>query len=97
MVSRRSPGALVLGGDSVLALGVNCHQMPRPGGLRALLRKLSGKTHRCFRGGPGAGRGVSGGIPAWRADHARLSEAFLDAYLAAEGEALLSVGGRLSF
>ena len=46
MVSRRSPGALVLGGDSVLAFGTEiiskCRNLRE---LKLLLQRLSGKPH----------------------------------------------------
>src|SRR5450755_5111855 len=46
MVSRRSPGEVVLGGDSVLALGQEIFGKSRDlAALRALLLKLSGRTH----------------------------------------------------
>jgi septum formation protein len=97
MVSRRSPGALVLGGDSVLAFGSEiiskCRDLPE---LRALLLKLSGQTHDLIS----AASIARDGVEVWRhTSMARLtmrplSEEFLDAYLAAEGEVLLSsVGG----
>jgi septum formation protein len=96
MVSRRTPGALVLGGDSVLAFGSEiiskCRDMKE---LRTLLRKLSGKTHHLIS----AASLARDGAQIWhhtglaKLTMRGLSEAFLDAYLAAEGEALLSVVG----
>jgi septum formation protein len=97
MVSRRSPGEIVLGGDSVLALGPEIigksHNLAA---LRILLLKLSGKTHQLVS----AAALARDGVIFWR-HTARatmtvrvLSEAFVDAYLAREGETLLgSVGG----
>ena len=97
MVSRRSPGEIVLGGDSVLALGSEIigksHNLAA---LRVLLLKLSGKTHQLVS----AASLARDGAILWR-HTARanmtvraLSEAFVDAYLAREGETLLgSVGG----
>jgi len=97
MVSRRSPGDLVLGGDSVLAFGAEiiskCHDLVQ---LRALLERLSGKTHQLIS----AAALVRDGVPVWnytgtaKLTMRKLSAAFLDAYLTADGEALLSsVGG----
>ena len=56
-VSRRNPGDMVLGGDSVLALeGELISKSPDLAALRALLRRLSGKTPSAdFRGRAGAG------------------------------------------
>ena len=96
-VSRRSPGALALGGDSVLALGqeivCKCRDLEE---LKALLGKLSGQAHQLIS----AACLARDGAPIWhhtgqaRLTMRRLSEAFLDAYLTAEGEGLLSsVGG----
>jgi septum formation protein len=96
-VSRRSPGALVLGGDSVLAFGPEiiskCRDLKE---LKSLLQKLSGKTHQLIS----AAALARDGAPLWHHTAAAwltmrvLSDSFLDAYLAAEGEALLSsVGG----
>ena len=97
MVSRRSPGEIVLGGDSVLALGSEIigksHNLAA---LRVLLLKLSGRTHQLVSS---AALARDGAI-LWRhTAHANmtmrvLSEAFVDNYLAREGETLLgSVGG----
>jgi septum formation protein len=97
MVSRRHPGAIVLGGDSVLALGSDIiGKSSDLMALRALLRRLSGKTHQLIS----AAALAQDGQVLWRhAARAKLtmralSEVFLDQYLAREGEALLgSVGG----
>lgn len=96
-VSRRSPGAIVLGADSVLALGREVIGKSRDlEALRALLRKLSGRTHELIS----AAALAQGGAIVWhRTARVRmtmrvLSEAFVDAYLAREGRILLgSVGG----
>ena len=96
-VSRRSPGALVLGGDSVVAFGKEiiskCASMAA---LKSLLQKLSGKTHQLIS----AAALARDGALVWeytgtvRLTMRVLSTAFLDDYLAVEGEALLScVGG----
>jgi septum formation protein len=97
MVSRRSPGDLVLGGDSVLAfegdLVSKCRDLE---GLRTLLRRLSGKTHYLLS----AACLARDGAALWHhVSRARLtmrvlSDAFLEGYLATEGETVLScVGG----
>jgi septum formation protein len=97
VVSRRTPGALVLAGDSVLALEreiiSKCESLAL---LKALLLRLSGRTHSLIS----AAALARNGKEIWhytgvaRLTMRRLSEAFVDAYLAAEGEALLSsVGG----
>jgi septum formation protein len=96
-ISRQNPGDLVLGGDSVLALeGELINKSPDLASLRAELRRLSGKTHFLIS----AAALAQGGQVIWRhMASARmtmrtLSDAFLDDYLAREGEALLgSVGG----
>ena len=96
-VSRRSPGALVLGGDSVVAFGPEiiskCASMAA---LKSLLQKLSGKTHDLIS----AAALARDGALVWhhtattRLTMRVLSTGFLDDYLAAEGEGLLSsVGG----
>ena len=97
MVSRRSPGALVLGGDSIVAFGqeiiTKCHNLKD---LRALLRRLSGKTHHLISAASLArdGAQIWHHIGSAKLTMRPLSEAFLDDYLAAEGDALLSsVGG----
>jgi septum formation protein len=97
MVSRRSAGEVVLGGDSVLALGQEVigksHDLAA---VRALLLKLSGRTHALISA---AALARDGAIFWHHTARARmtvrtLSEAFIDAYLAREGEILLgSVGG----
>lgn len=96
-VSRRMPGRVVLGADSVLALGAEligkCRDVEE---LRFLLRKMSGKSHDLIS----AAALARDGVVIWRhADAAhltmrRFTDDFLQAYLAAEGEAVLSsVGG----
>jgi septum formation protein len=97
MVSRRSPGQIVLGGDSVLALGPEIigksHNLAA---LRTLLLRLSGKTHELVSA---AALARDGAVFWHHTARARmtmriLSEAFVDKYLAQEGEKLLgSVGG----
>jgi septum formation protein len=97
MVSRRSPGAVVLGGDSVLLFGREligkCRDLET---LRVLLLRLAGQSHTLIS----AACLARDGAPLWQhVAEAQLtmrpfSADFLDAYLAAEGESLLScVGG----
>jgi septum formation protein len=96
-VSRLFPGDLVLGGDTVLALGSELiGKSPDLPSLRLELLKLSGKTHQLIS----AAVLARDGKPVWhhvgeaRMDMRVLTEAFIDAYLTREGEALLgSVGG----
>jgi septum formation protein len=96
-VSARNPGALVLGGDSVLAFGSQiiskCRDLPE---LKVLLQKLSGQSHALIS----AASLARDGAEIWhhtgvaRLTMRPLSEAFLDAYLTEGGESLLSsVGG----
>jgi septum formation protein len=97
MVSRRTPGALVLGGDTVLSFGAEliskCGDL---GELRALLMRLAGKSHVLISAACLARNGEA--IWQHRAE-ARLtmrafSPQFLEAYLALESERVLScVGG----
>ncbi len=96
-VSRRLPGELVLGGDQILALGPEILGKSRDlAALRALLLRLKGASHKLFS----AAALARDGKTLWRhTDTVTLtmrdfSDAFLDNYLAAEGEAVLSsVGG----
>jgi septum formation protein len=95
-VSRQFPDALVLGADSVLVLGEEivskCADQAQ---ARMLLRHLAGKTHRLVsaaalvQDGQIVWQGMGEGLLAMRS----LDEAFLDAYLAAEGDALLACVG----
>lgn len=96
-VSRQNPHRIVLGGDSVLSLGTEIlgksHDMAA---LKALLLKMSGRSHDLVSSAALA----RDGHVLWhhtvrsRMIVRHLSEAFIDAYLAREGEALLgSVGG----
>jgi septum formation protein len=97
MVSRRMPGRVVLGGDSLVALGADVISKSRNiAELKTVLRKMSGKTHQLIS----AAALARDGAVFWRhVDAASLtmrqfSETFLDDYLAAEGQAVLSsVGG----
>jgi len=97
MVSRRSPHETVLGGDSVLSLGAEIlgksHDLAA---LKALLLRMSGRSHDLVSS---AALARDGHVFWHQTARARmtvrhLSETFIDAYLAREGEALLgSVGG----
>jgi septum formation protein len=94
--SRRDPDALVIGGDQVLACGGKWLDKPRDlAEAREQLVGLRGRTHTLAT----AVCVAQAGVPVWRATSVpaltmrRFSEAFLDAYLAAEGDVLLgSVG-----
>lgn len=94
--SRTRPGMLTIGADQVLACGAALFD--RPPDLahgRAALQALSGKAHVLVSAVCVAAEGA----PIWHhVDQAtlrmrRLSEAALDAYLAAEGEAVLEAVG----
>jgi len=97
-VSRKLPGALALGSDSVVALddGTLIDKAPDRETLAVQLRMLRGRAHRLVS----AAAIAENGTAVWRfVGVARLtmrdfSDAFLDAYLDACGDALLgSVGG----
>jgi septum formation protein len=95
-VSRRAPAALVLGGDSVIGFaGENLSKCADLGEARTLLLRLAGHTHRLVS----AAALARSGAVIWR--HTAPSEmtmrafspAFVEDYLAAEGEGILdSVG-----
>ncbi len=96
-ISHQNPRAIVLGGDSVLALGSELvDKSPDLPSLRAQLRKLSGRTHILISA---AALARDGAVFWHHIGHARmtmrtLSDAFIEDYLTREGEALLgSVGG----
>jgi septum formation protein len=92
-ISRAHPSALVIGCDQVLAFGnelvSKCASMAE---ARALLMRLRGKKHELIS----AIVLARGGVPIWR--HVEkaslwmnaLSDKFVDDYLAAGGESLLS-------
>jgi septum formation protein len=96
-VSGLQPGDIVLAGDSVLEFGREilgkCRDLDA---LRALLSRLSGRTHQLISS---AALARDGKVLWQHTSLARmtvrpLSGAFIDAYLAREGEKLLSsVGG----
>ena len=95
-VSRRHPKALVIGADQILAAGTEWFDKPADlGEAAAHLRALRGRGHELATAACVAG----GGETLWGATsapemHMRwFSDAFIEAYIAAEGEALLgSVG-----
>jgi septum formation protein len=95
-VSRRHPDSLVIGADQLLASGTEWFDKPRDlGDAREQLLRLRGHTHILAT----AICAAEVGVPVWRATSVPeltmrgFSEEFLDAYLVAEGEALLgSVG-----
>lgn len=96
-ISRKLPGALVLGSDQILecADGSLLDKPAGRAGAEAHLRRLMGAEHRLVCGAVIA----LDGEPVWRVvDTARLvmrplSDAFIAAYLDAEGDAVLgSVG-----
>ena len=95
-VSEHRPGALVLGGDSILELdGERIGNSPDVAAAKALLTRLSGKTHRIVsaavlvRDGKVVWRHVGAGTLTMRP----LGAAFLDAYLAVEAPAILASVG----
>lgn len=97
-LSARHPGRLVLGCDSMLEAerGVWLDKPGTPERLRAQLLRLRGRAHRIVSAAVVAREGA----PLWRHVEAAtlrvraFSEAWLDGYVAAAGEAVLgSVGG----
>lgn len=95
-VSAAHPAALVLGADQTLLFeGLVISKCPDLAAARTLLKRLRGRTHLLV----GGYVLVCAGEPVWRhTETARLvmrnfSDAFLDAYLAAEGDGLLSAVG----
>lgn len=99
-VSAQVGGALVLGGDTVIALeGDILSKCPDRAAARALLMRMRGKEHLLVS----AAALARDGTVIWRhASPVRLwvrafSPAFLDAYLAAEGDAILSSVGCYHF
>jgi len=99
-VSRRHPGQIVLGGDSVIAFGgeylSKCASLAQ---ARALLLRLAGQTHLLVS----AAALARDGALLWahaspcRMTMRDLSAQFLEDYLAAEGEDLLSSVGCYRF
>src|SRR4051812_13649150 len=100
VVSRRHPGQIVLGGDSMIAFGSDylskCASLAE---ARALLLRLSGQTHLLVSA---AALARDGALLWAHASPCRmvmrdLSARFLEDYLAAEGETLLSSVGCYRF
>ena len=99
-VSRRHPGQIVLGGDSVITFGgeylSKCASLAQ---ARALLLRLAGQTHLLVS----AAALARDGALLWahaspcRMTMRDLSAQFLEDYLAAEGEGLLSSVGCYRF
>jgi nucleoside triphosphate pyrophosphatase len=95
-VSARFPTDLVVGADQVLALGEETFGKPADlAAARAQLERLRGRTHRLLS----AAALAQGGRVVWSlVDPASLtvrefSAAFLDAYIARNGERLLETAG----
>ena len=96
VVSRRNPDALVIGADQILVAGEEWFDKPADlAEAHAQLQVLRGGIHRLAT----AAVVMQGEAPLWRAANAPemqmrwFSDAFLEAYVASEGEALLgSVG-----
>jgi septum formation protein len=95
-VSRRAPGALVIGGDQLLTCGNEWFDKPRDlAEARTHLRTLRGRSHVLAT----AVCVAQGGGPVWQAASEPeltmrpFSDDFLDGYLASEGESLLASVG----
>jgi septum formation protein len=95
-VAMREPDALVIGADQLLVCEESWFDKPASlAGARDQLRALRGRTHTlftavlCQRGG----RRVWDHVAEPRLTMRPLSDAFLDAYLAGEGEAIMSSVG----
>jgi septum formation protein len=96
-VAARMPGRLVLGADQTLALGQRRFSKPTDvASARAQLRALSGQTHELHAAVALVedGRGLFAHRETARLTMRKLSEAYLDSYLAAVGASVTeSVGG----
>ena len=95
-VARCAPDALVIGADQILVRGGAWFDKPADiAAARAQLLALRGETHElgtalvCWRGG----ERVWGHVATPRLTMRAFSDAFLNAYLEAEGEAVLSSVG----
>ena len=99
-VSRRHPGRIVLGGDSVIAFeGGHLSKCASLQEARALLARLSGKTHLLVSAAALARNGAllwAHASPC-RMTMRDISQEFLDDYLAQEGTAILSSVGCYHF
>ena len=95
-VSRRDPDAWVLGADQTLAFAGGLVSKARSlADARARLAEMRGRPHQLHSGAALAHKGqvVWSGVDTAMMRMREFSDVFLDAYLAAEGEALLgSVG-----
>ena len=95
-VSRRDPDAWVLGADQTLAFAGGLVSKARSlADARARLAEMRGRPHQLHSGAALAHKGqvVWSGVDTATMRMRAFSDVFLDAYLAAEGEALLgSVG-----
>lgn len=95
-VSERAPGAWVLGGDQTLAFdGALISKAPDLVAARARLSAMRGRPHQLHSGAALArdGRVLWSGVDTATMQVRDFSDAFLDAYLAAEGPALLACVG----
>jgi septum formation protein len=96
-VSRRLPGALVIGADQVLALDREIFSKPADmAAARQTLRVLSGRTHRLLSAASLAidGAQVWSHLDIASLTMRKLSDAFIDDYLARAGDKVCtSVGG----
>ena len=95
-VSRHDPDAWVLGADQTLAFaGGLVSKAPSMEAARARLAALRGEGHQLHSGAALARNGqvVWSGVDTATMRMRDFSDAFLDAYLAAEGEALLASVG----
>ena len=96
-ISQRNPQTLVLGADSVLAMadGTLLDKPPTRNEAAAQLRRLSGRTHQLVS----AAVIAEAGVAVWRAAGSveltmrTLSDAFIEQYLDAEGDAVLGCVG----
>lgn len=95
-VSRHDPEAWVLGADQTLAFdGGLVSKAPSLAAARTRLTTMRGRAHQLHSGAALArdGRLVWSGVDTATLIMRDFSDAFLDAYLAAEGEALLACVG----
>ena len=95
-VSRLEPGAWVLGADQTLAFdGGLVSKAPDLAAARARLSAMRGRVHHLHSGAALARGGavVWSGVDTAEMRVREFSDAFLDGYLAAEGEALLACVG----
>lgn len=95
-VSERAPGAWVLGGDQTLAFdGALISKAPDLDAARARLSAMRGRSHQLHSGAALArdGRVLWSGVDTATMQVRDFSDGFLDAYLVAEGSALLACVG----